>query len=116
MTSSDAVVARIEKETEALSKFYDRMTRCHVQLEAPAQHHHHGTPFHVRIEVHVPGKELVVAHAPTCRPTVAQDGDGHRRKSHDFEAAHKDAYVAIRDGFRAMRRQLQDHVRRLQAA
>jgi len=115
MPSSEAVIARIQKETDALRRYHDRITRCHVQIEAPAQHHHHGTPFRVHIEVHVPGKELVVAHTPTVRSTAIQDRNGRQRKPQELDAAHKDAYVAIRDSFRAMRRQLKDHAQRIQA-
>lgn len=115
MAPSDAIVARIQKEVDALEKYNDRITRCQVQVEAPAQHHHHGTPFHIRIEVHVPGKELVVAHAPNTKAMVAQTEEGRRRKSQEIDAAHQDAYVAIRDSFRAMRRQLKDHTQRIQA-
>jgi ribosome-associated translation inhibitor RaiA len=111
---SEAVIARIQKEVDTLGKYNDRITRCHVQVEAPAQHHHHGIPFQIRIELHVPGKELVVAHTPTAGTTAAQNSDERPRKSQEFEAAHQDAYIAIRDSFRAMRRQLKDHTQRIQ--
>jgi ribosome-associated translation inhibitor RaiA len=110
MAPSEAVADRIQKETDALEKYFERITSCHVMVEAPARHNHHGEPFHIRIELRVPGKELVVAHAPAGRAAVEQEDEGRRRKHHEIEAPHKDVYVAIRDGFRAMRRQLQDYV------
>lgn len=110
MPPSEAVIDRIQKETETLGRYFDRITSCDVTVEAPARHHYHGEPFHIRIELRVPGKELVVAHAPTAKAAAHQEGDGRRRKHHDIEAPHKDVYVAIRDGFRAMRRQLQNYV------
>jgi cold shock CspA family protein len=48
----------------------------------------------VRIEIGVPGKDLIVSRHPK---------DKH---------AHEDIYVAIRDAFDAARRQLEDHVRK----
>jgi ribosome-associated translation inhibitor RaiA len=110
MAPSEAVADRIQKETDALGKYFDRITSCHVMVEAPARHHHHGEPFHIRIELRVPGRELVVAHTPTARAAVQQEDAGRRRKQHEIEAPRKDVYIAIRDGFRAMRRQLQDYV------
>lgn len=112
---SEAVVARIQKEADSLGKYHDRITRCHVHIEAPAKHHHQGAPFHIRIEVHVPGRELMVTDVPAARPAPSQTGDSRRRKSQEIDSAHKDAYVAIRDSFRAMRRQLKDHSQRIQA-
>jgi ribosome-associated translation inhibitor RaiA len=111
MPPSEAVAARIQKETDALDKYFGRITSCHVTVKAPTRHNYHGEPFHIRIELHVPGKELVVAHTPTARGAVEQEADGRRRKQHEIEAPHQDAYVAIRDGFRAMRRQLQEYAR-----
>jgi len=106
---SEAVAAHIQDEANTLDKYFDRITSCHVMVEAPARHHHHGEPFHIRIELRVPGKELVVAHTPAGRAAVEQENDGRRRKHHEIEAPHKDVYVAIRDGFRTMRRQLRDY-------
>jgi len=105
MDWSDAVAERIQKEADKLSKYFDRITHCRVTVKAP-HHHHHGERFHISIDLGVPGKELSVTHHPTAKP----ESEKPRHKSEEMEAPHKDAYVAIRDAFRAMRRQLQEYV------
>jgi len=104
--ASAAVAARIQEEADKLDKYFDRITSCRVIVEAPHRHHRRGEPFHIRIELGVPGKELVVTHDPTLK----HEEEGERHKHLEVEGPHKDVYVAIRDGFKAMRRQLQDYV------
>jgi ribosome-associated translation inhibitor RaiA len=111
MPPSEAVLERVQKEADKLGKYFDRITSCAVVIEAPHGHkNHHGEPFHVRVEVGVPGKELVVNHNPSLRRIVERDEEARARKTHEVEAPHKDLYVAIRDAFLAVRRQLQDYV------
>ncbi len=82
----------LRKKVGKLEHFCDRITSCHVTLEAPHRHHHKGGRYQVHIRLSVPGKLLAVSHK-----TGGQ--------------SHEDAYVAIRDAFSAARRQLEDHVR-----
>lgn len=91
---SDAIEADIIEKSHKLSQFYNDIIGCRVLLEAPHQHHHKGRNYHARIEISVPGKELVVSRDPGTNE------------------AHTDAYVAIRDAFDAARRQLQDFAQR----
>lgn len=85
---SDALSSAIRERVAGLEKLYDRMTGCHVVVEIPGRHQHQGKQFVVRIDMTVPGSELVVT------------------KQH-----HEDVYVALRDAFDAARRRLEDHVR-----
>ncbi len=91
---SAAVEARIHDEADALHHYYDRIQRCRVVVEMPHRHHHQGRLYAIRVDLTVPGRELVIGHDPS------QDH------------AHEDVYVAIRDAFEAAKRQLQDYVRR----
>lgn len=91
---SEAIEARIQEKAEKLDQFYDQIMKCRVVVEAPHRHHHKGKLYSVRINVTVPDEELVVSRNP---------GKHH---------AHEDVYVAIRDAFDAMRRQLEDYARR----
>ena len=91
---SDALDADIRDKAAKLEQFYDRIMACRVVVEAPHSHHHQGNLFHIRIDLTVPGSELVVKRAP---------------KEHH---AHEDPYVAVRDAFDAARRQLQDYARK----
>ena len=94
MDPSAAIEANIQERVNKLDAFYDRIMGCRVVVEAPHRHHHKGKQYHVRIDLSVPGQELVVNHDPG------------RYESHE------DAYVAVRDAFDAIRRQLEDHHRR----
>lgn len=95
MEKSDAVEARIrEKAEKKFERYAGTITSCRVVVEAPNRHHVHGSCFDVRIDLHVPGEELVVTRNGANNP------------------AHTDVYVAIRDAFDAAGRQLDDHARR----
>jgi cold shock CspA family protein/ribosome-associated translation inhibitor RaiA len=106
LDSSAAVASRVQEEANKLERYFDRITSCRVIVEAPHRHHRHGDPFHVRIELGVPGRELVVKHEPTLK----REEQGKWHKDLEINGPHKDVYVAIRDAFKAMRRQLQDYV------
>jgi cold shock CspA family protein/ribosome-associated translation inhibitor RaiA len=78
----------IREKATKLDSYYDGIIRCHVVVEAPVGHHRRGGPYNVRIDVTVPGSELVV----------------NRQDNEDLP-------VAIRDAFDAMRRRLEDYAR-----
>ena len=93
MKRSDAVEERIREKVQKLEQYYDRIQSCRVVVEAPHRHHSKGQLYCVRVDLTLPGEEIVVAHE--------KPGDH----------AHEDVYVAIRDSFEAARRQLKKHVR-----
>ena len=94
MAPSEAVTAKIRERVAKLERFHDRIMACHVVVEAPHRHKHKGKIYAVRIDLTVPGGEIVVNREP---------GADH---------AHEDVYVAIRDAFDALRRRLEDYVRK----
>jgi cold shock CspA family protein len=94
MDPSDFVRGRVEREVAGLEKRYGRITSCRVAIEGPSHHQHKGGLYAVRVHLVLPGeKEVTVSRNPT---------GAHQ---------HEEAYVAIRDAFRALRRQLRDAVR-----
>ncbi len=93
MDSSDAVAARIRERAEALERFFDRIVSCRVVVECQHPRRQQGNSFRVRVDLKVPGDEIV----------VGRDPEAHH--------AHEDVYVAIRDAFDATRRLLEDYVR-----
>lgn len=113
MDHSAALVTRIEEEARKLDRYFDRITSCRVMVEAPHRHHRHGQAFHVRIELGVPGKELVVTHDPTLQAKSNEEDQRYVTKTTEVNAPHKDVHLALRDAFKAMRRQLQDYVHTL---
>jgi len=89
LSLSEAQESTIREKAEKLNLFSDRIMACRVMVEAPHRHQNKGKLYHVRIDLTVPDRELVVK-----------------------REANEDIYVAIRDAFDAMRRKLQDHARR----
>jgi ribosomal subunit interface protein len=90
---SEALEAEIRAKANKLDDFCDTIISCRIVVEASHRHHHKGNLYRIRIDVHVPDKEIVVTRDP---------GDEH---------AHEDIYVSVRDAFDAVRRQLQDYTR-----
>lgn len=90
---SPALDDQIREWAARLDRLHDRIQHCDVVVEAPHRHHRQGQQFHVRVTLGLPGGQLVVSHDPGP------------------DEAHEDAYVAVRDTFHALRRQLEDHVR-----
>jgi cold shock CspA family protein/ribosome-associated translation inhibitor RaiA len=91
--SSEAIDAKIRQKTDKLNQLYSRLMGCRVAIEAPHRHHQ-GNLYHIRIDLTVPGGELVVNRTPP------------------EHQAHEDIYVAIRDAFDDAKRELQDYARR----
>jgi ribosomal subunit interface protein len=85
---SDALEAHIREKVAKLEEFHPRISSCRVAVEELAQHHRQGRQFRVRIDVRVPGREIVA------------------NRDH-----HEDAYVALRDAFDSVKRQLEETVR-----
>jgi ribosome-associated translation inhibitor RaiA len=110
MDASAAVAAQVQEEADKLDKYFERITSCPVIVAAPHRHHRRGDSFHIRIELGVPRKELVVMHEPTLRAAAQGEEQGQWHKHLEVERPHKDVHVAIRDAFKAMQRQLQDYV------
>jgi len=94
MDPSDAIEAQIRKRAEELNHFHERIMSCRVVVEPSSRHQHKGRLYHLRIDITVPGGEIVVKRDPP---------EDH---------AHEDIYVTIRDAFDAARRQIEDHTRR----
>ncbi|HUJ29560.1 MAG TPA: HPF/RaiA family ribosome-associated protein, partial [Myxococcales bacterium] len=94
MKESDALSELVRTKVQKLERFYRRISSCRVLIEQPHHHKLRGEHFHVRIDLTVPGGELLVEREPSLRDR------------------HKDAYVAVSDAFRSARRALQDHVHR----
>jgi ribosomal subunit interface protein len=86
----DYVLRRAAK----LERFFERIVACRVTLDAPHRHHQHGRHYLVRVDLTVPGAELVVGRTP------------------DERALHEDLYAAIDDAFDDAGRVLEDHVRK----
>lgn len=87
---SDALEAHIRDKAQKLDEFFDHIMSCRVVVEVPHKHHHQGRQFNVRIDIGVPGSEIVV------------------NRDHA-----EDVYVALRDAFDSAKRQLEECARKL---
>ena len=67
MPSSKAIEDNIHEKANKLDSLYDDIMSCRVIVEAPHRHHHKGKAYVVRIDMTVPGGELVVIHAMKMR-------------------------------------------------
>ena len=112
MKPSEAVEARVREEVAKLETFYNGIVHCRVVVELPHKHHKKGDLYHVRIDMTVPGAELVVKREPSLHAALRQVDSEEESKSYEAHAAHKDVFVVIRDAFKEARRQLQDFARR----
>ena len=118
MPSSPAIENNVREKAAKLDELYPDIVSCRVIVEAPHRHHHKGKAYLTRIDLTVPGGELVVNRAPN-RLAAAKLNDSEESEKDITEvhepskhAAHEDVYVAIRDAFNAAARKLQDHARR----
>ncbi len=80
---SDALEAYINKKSAKLYTYCSRILQCSVVVDQSQKHKHQGKLYNARIDVTVPGTELAVTHA-----------------------VDEDVYIAVRDAFNALRRQL----------
>lgn len=112
MQPSAAVTARVRAEVAKLDHYYNHIINCRVLIEVPHRHHLWGDRFHIRVELGVPGNDIVVRHEPSDRGHQADLGTGRAAKRTETAAPHKDIYVEIRDVFDVVRRRLEDHARR----
>jgi cold shock CspA family protein/ribosome-associated translation inhibitor RaiA len=109
---SDDLEAAIRKRAAALDTYYDRIMGCRVVVEVPHRHHGEGNRYHVRIDLTVPGEELVIAHEPTLHPSLRDIDAAEVTKDTDIDSVRKHARVAVREAFDLARRRLQDYARR----
>jgi ribosomal subunit interface protein len=85
---SEAVEERIKSRAKKLDLFFDKITSCKVVIELHQGHRQTGQLYNVRINVLVPGKELIA-----------------NRNEQD------NLYKTIRDAFDDMERQVEDQAR-----
>lgn len=69
--TSVALSAEVERGTKRLAELEARIVRCDVLVEPPGPHHRHGSNWRVRIDVTIPGKDVVVDHTRATDPIFA---------------------------------------------
>ncbi len=84
LKSSPALARRIREKAQALERYHSRITHCRVTVAQDEKRSAQGRPYHVTIRLGLPGRELVADHRH-----------------------HVDPFLAVRDAFAGLRRQLQ---------
>ena len=104
----------IQAEAAKLERFFAGIVTCRVLVEHSHRRHKHGSPYNVRIDLSLPGAELVVNHSDDVRPVppVSDDEPERVHKSAEHEG-HKDPQLAVRAAFATLTRRLQEHVKQL---
>ena len=85
---SPAVEAHVQEKADKLAKHFDHVTTCKVTISRSNKHHRHGDSFMVRIDLHVPGVDLIA-----------------ERTSGDSD----DIYATVDGAFDDARKRLQTH-------
>lgn len=94
MPASPSVEAKIREAAARLDNLGGRTVGCAVIVECSHRKHRQGNLFHVRVDLKIPGAEIVASRDP------------------GLDHTHENVYVAIRDAFDTARRRLQDYVHR----
>lgn len=79
--------ARIRELALKLEEFHPKITQCRVVVNEPDKKKRTGNQFEVRVDLHVPGREIVATHQK-----------------------HEDAYAAITSAFDVLYRQLEEDI------
>jgi cold shock CspA family protein len=116
MEPSADIETMIRERAAKLDAYYDSIMACRVLVELPHRHHQDGKRFHVRIDLTVPGDEIVVTHEPSLHPSLKDIDSEEVTKASDLDPVHKYVGVAVREAFDIARRRLQDFSRRQRGA
>ena len=90
MDHSPALDERIRELTAKIETFHPKITHVHVIVDELDRNKRTGNLFNVRVDVHVPGQEIVAT-----------------------KQEHEDPYVAMNDAFDVLTRQLEEHIRKV---
>lgn len=92
---SEGLEARIRDRVGKMHRYFSHITSVHVVVEVPHRSQANKLGFRVRVEARVPGTELVASKSP------------------DDSGDYFDPYLAVRDTFDAMDRQLENFSQKL---
>jgi cold shock CspA family protein len=108
---NDQAEAWIREAAAKLDQVYPKIMSCRVIVEVPHQRRQRGNPYQVRLDLSVPGKEITVTREPNLPASPQRVRQPNRSKRLEIDSRYKDLEIAIRDAFKAAKRQLQDYVR-----
>lgn len=110
--STPAIEDLVRTEAAKLERYFSPIIGCNIIVERPHRAPS-GAVCHVRLEVNTPQGQLVVSHDPSLHGELRDLAIPRARIEPDQVKLHTHPRTAIRDAFRQMRRQLQEHARQL---
>lgn len=111
LTPSDALDELIRARAAKLETYHRAIMRCHVLVALLHQHHQDGNRVQVRIDLTVPGEEIVVTHEPGHHQELREGESERMSKADELDRTHTHAQVVVREAFDIARRRLQDYTR-----
>lgn len=87
---SDALETHIREKAKKLEQYFSGMIGCRVVVDQDGRSQQQGKPFNIRIDISVPGTDIIVD-----------------------KQQNEDVYVALRDAFDAAARRLEEYARQL---
>jgi cold shock CspA family protein/ribosome-associated translation inhibitor RaiA len=112
MEASPKLEEAVLREASRLERFFPRIMSCRVAIEGPRREEFGGL-YRVRIDLGVPGEELLVEHNPTLHETLRAEEAVHKTKEDEPHRERRDPQRAVHEAFHEMRRRLQDYARRM---
>lgn len=94
MPASEALRAKIEERARRLDRYAEDLLSCAVVVNACEHRHHQGNRYNIRASVTLHDGTIEAGHTPSP------------------DSSHEDAYLAVTHTFDALRRRIEDHVRR----
>lgn len=112
MESSENVKEWIRAEAGKLETFYKPIMGCRVAVEIPHRHRRKGAAYGVRIDLTLPGGEIVVKRSPTLAHRLRQVRETAVSKHEELDGPRKNLRIAINQAFEAASRRLQEYARK----
>ena len=101
----------IREEAAKLETFYNQIMGCRVAVEVPHRHQKKGKPLHVRIDLTLPGKEIVIKREPVPSNRSRMAAQAASSGELPAKSPHHDLHLVIHDAFKAAGRRVQDFAR-----
>jgi hypothetical protein len=107
-----AMVADITDRALALDRYHPRIMACRILVEFSESRHEAGNRYHVRIDLTVPGGEIIVAEQPNTRHDLRSLEKVKTTKGDEAAADEKYLRTALQHAFSVARRRLQSFATR----
>jgi hypothetical protein len=83
-----------------------------VAVEVPHRHHKKGKPLHIRIDLILPGKEIVIKREPVAMRRSLVKREAAEANHKESKLPHSDMESVIHEAFKSAARRVQDFARR----